>query len=567
MYYLETLKQQLADDINKALKKKAVSPSDFVMPPKADMGDICLPCFAAAQLLGSNPAAVANTIAASFSSKTGTAVAAGPYVNISFLPAINSGVITQITQKPESYGDQKWGGKKRVMQEYGNGNTHKEIHIGHLRNIAYGDAVNRILAANGFTSIPVAYINDFGIHTAKTLWHYLKTKPKEPSERKGFFLGQLYAASVAAMGDDPKSKQEVGEVMKAIESRKGDVYKLWKKTRAWSLKQWDDLNKELGVKLTTTFYESDFVEKGLKMVEELKAKGILVDSQGAVIANLEDHNLGVLVVIRSDGTALYPVADFALTFEKVKKYKLDTSLWVVDIRQRQYLSQLFKVLELAGLKAALGQLPYEFVKLPSGMMSSRSGNIISFDDLKKQTFDKAEAETKKRHADWPAKKVEKVVRTISYGALKFEMIKVGGEKVITFDIDTALRFEGFTAAYIQYTFARIQSVVRKVPAAMKAVRPDFATLTESRERALVMTLARFPEIIRKAGESYQPSEVAKYLYELAQLYNDYYHAVPMLNDKSLPAVIAITRVELSKAVAAVIKRGLGLLGIGTIDEM
>ena len=380
--------------------------------------------------------------------------------------------------------------------------------ITRFRNIAFGDAVNRILAANGFTAIPVAYINDFGIHAAKTLWHYLKTNAIEPETNKGFFLGQLYAAATAELGDDPVKKAEVGEVMKAIESRQGEIYELWRKTRQWSLDQWTEVSQELGVKLETTFYESDFIDEGLKIVEDLKAKKILVESQGAIIANLEDDKLGVLVVIRSDGTALYPVADFALTFHKVNEYKLDTSLWVVDIRQGQYFHQLFKVLEQAGLKAHLAHLPYDFVKLPSGMMSSRSGNIIKYEDLKNETLQKVVVETKKRHDDWSEEKINEVARVLAFGALKFEMVKVAGDKIITFDMETALRFEGFTAAYIQYTYARIQSIVRKATR-LETVEPDYMALIEPRERQLTIALARFPEVVRKAGENYQPSEIAR----------------------------------------------------------
>lgn len=568
MYYLEQLTVELAEAVNKALGQKAISASDFVLPPDKTMGDLSLPCFAAAKALGVNPAEVAKNLTDKLTHPAVAQIkAAGPYANITFSPVINAGIVQSILKKPAIYGKQNWGAKKRIMQEYANLNTHKEVHIGHVRNIAYGDAVNRTLAANGFMSIPVSYINDFGIHVAKTLWHYRKTNAIEPRENKGFFLGQLYTASVKAMGDDPVLKAEVGEVKKAIEGREGDIYKLWKKTRKWSLDQFASVYKDLDVTFKDTFYESDFLDEGLRVTKNLKEKGILIESRGAIIADLEQYKLGVLPVIRSDGTALYPVADFGLTFHKVKKYKLDTSIWVIDIRQRQHFDQLFKVLELAGLKADLQHLLYDFVKLPSGMMSSRSGNVITYEDIKKQTIAEAVRETKQRHVDWPEKKIANVARVLAFGALKFEMIKVSGEKVITFDVATALRFDGFTAGYIQYAYARIQSIVRKTPAAVKKARPDFATLTESRERNLIMTLGRFPDIVRKAGETYQPSEIAKYLYELAQLYSDYYHVVPMLNDKTLPAVIAISRVELSKAVAVVIKRGLDLLGIEVIEEM
>jgi arginyl-tRNA synthetase len=381
------------------------------------------------------------------------------------------------------------------------------------------------------------------------------------------FLGQLYAEATKKIGEDPMAKAEVGVVMKAIESRKGETYRLWKKTRQWSLDQGAAVNKELGVNFVTTFYESDFIARGLKMVEDLKKQKILIPSQGAIIADLEKYNLGVLVVIRSDGTALYPVADFALTTYKVKKYKLDTALWVVDIRQGQYLDQLSKVLELNGLKAHLAHLPYEFVKLPSGMMSSRTGNIIAYEDLKAEALKKTYEETKKRHLDWSEKKVMAVSRVLAFGALKFEMVKVSGEKVITFDMETALRFDGYTSAYLQYTYARIKSMTRKITPAVKKAKVNYSLLEESREKKLAMLLARFPEVVVIAGETYQPSEIARYLHELGQLFNDYYHLVPILNDTSLAPSLAKARLELAVAASLVIKKGLDLLGVETVEEM
>ena len=569
MYVLDHIKEELAERVNSVLKKKIVISSSFVAPPDSKLGDICLPCFAIGKEFNQNPVMIAQKIAEGMSNDKliVNSSAAGPYVNIILAVSVIGDIIKEIHKNGEEYGGNTVGKKKRVMLEYANGNTHKEYHVGHLRNIAFGDAVNRILAANGYTSIPVSYINDFGIHVAKTLWQYMRTQREEPKGDKGYFLGQIYADSVKAMESNAEAKVEVGEVMKAIESRTGETYELWKKTRQWSLDQFDAINKELGVNFETTFYENDYIADGLKMVEKFKKEGILVESQGAIIADLEKYNLGVLVVIRSDGTALYPVADFALTTHKVKKYKLDTSLWVVDIRQGQYLHQMFKVLELAGLKAKLAHLPYEFVKLPSGMMSSRSGNIISYEDLKEEALRKTTEEIVQRHADWNKEKIEAVSRVLAFGALKFEMVKVSGEKVITFDMEKALRFDGYTAAYLQYTFARIKSLNNKASVQWLHVKGNYSLLDHSKEKQLALKLGQFSDVVAIAGAVYQPSEIARYLHELAQLFNEYYHEVPVLNDKSLDPILGKARLDLALVTSVVIQKGLNLLGIDTIDEM
>lgn len=568
MSFLLNLKVELAQAANATLPRPLLTGADFVVPPQSELGDLCFPCFAAAKALQTNPVMLAQKIAEQLThSAISKAVATGPYVNVTLQPTVTAEIIVEVLKKGEEYGTNKSGGKKRVMLEYANGNTHKEYHVGHLRNIAFGDAVNRILSANGYTSIPVSYINDFGIHVAKTLWHYQATQAVAPEGNKGYFLGQLYAASVKSLEEQPERKAEVGEVMKAIESRHGDMYKLWQKTRQWSLDQMEKINQELDVTFTDTFYESDYIEEGLRIVDTLVQQGLLVKSEGAVIANLEPYNLGVLVVLRSDGTALYPVADLSLTIHKVKKYKLDTSLWVVDIRQGQYLKQLFKVLELYGLKAHLAHLPHEFVTLPSGMMSSRSGNVITYEELKEEAIKRTTHEITTRHTDWSEQKVNQVALVLALGALKFEMVKVSGEKVITFDMDTALRFEGFTAAYLQYTYARIQSLHRKAKEVVLPKKVRLETLAQEIEKNLAVTLGRYEEVVQAAASVYQPSEIARYLYELAQLFNEYYHNVSILQAADKEPELTTARLYLTKAVATVIANGLNLLGIKVAEEM
>jgi arginyl-tRNA synthetase len=572
MYALEKIKHDLSAAIGRSIKTE-VKLSDFVAPPQAELGDISLPCFVFAKALAKSPVEIAAEISEKLSGMkwVDKSTASGPYVNISLSAAALVAILKDIVKHGAKYGENKSGAKKRVMIEYSNANTHKEYHVGHLRNIAYGDSVSRILAANGWKVIPVSYINDFGIHVAKTIWwlyheHNIEARKilKEGTENKGYFLGRQYAEATQRIEEHEGAKLEVGQVMQQIESRRGDMYKLWKKTRQWSIDQFATIYKELGVRFSTTFYENEFIEAGLKMVKELETKGVLKRSEGAVIADLEAYKLGVLVVLRSDGTALYPVADLPLAIKKIKGYKLDHSLYVVDVRQSLYFNQLFKILELLGYKTKLEHLTYDFVKLPSGMMSSRTGNIIPYEDLKNMALEKAKAEIIQRHNNWPTKKINQVASAVAFGALKFEMIKVGSDKSITFDMDSALRFDGFTAAYLQYAYARIQSIKRKAPLTLKRSTIDYAQLNETREKVLIIKLANFSASVSAAGEKRDPAEIAKYLFDLAQTANDYYHAVPVLKaDRSTGAA----RLALLDSIALVIEQGLKLLGVEVVEEM
>ena len=584
MYILDKIKQTIAEAINEALKKKAVGAADLVYPPKPEFGDLSLPCYNIAKLAGKSAVEIAEFLVGKIklNDVVVAAKAVGPFINFTFSKTkLAEGAIGEILNEKIKYGLNKIGKNKRVMIEFSNANTHKEYHVGHLRNIAYGDAITKILTANGFKAIPVSYVNDFGIHVAKTLWalekFYKDEKCPQPrsAERsrrspfvkggsKGYFLGKVYVRACAELEKDKSANAEVGEIMKKIESRSGREYKLWQKTRNWSIDGFAKIYKELGVKFEHIFYESEFIDKGLELVAELYKKEFLIKSQGVVIADLEKHNLGVLVFLRADGTALYPVADLPLAEEKFKKYKIDQSIHVVDARQSLYFKQLFKVLELLGFKQEMKHLSYDFVKLPEGMMSSRTGNVITYEDLRSQAMKKAAAETKKRHKNWSEKKINEVSDKLVNGALKFEMIKVGADKVITFDIEQALRFEGNTAAYLQYTGARINSINKKSKEKLEIKNLKFENLIEPKENSLASKLAKYPEVVAAAGKNYAPDELAKFLFELAREFNDYYHAVPVLKAKT---EVRQARLALISAVSQVIKNGLGLLGIEVVEEM
>jgi len=567
MYILEKIKKEIAKEINKALKGKLVKASDLVYPPNKGMGDLSLPCFSLASRAGKNPSAAAKELVGKVKAEKmiSGVNAIGPYVNFNINKIyLFKGVLRDMNKERVKYGFNKSGREEKVLIEYSNANTHKEYHVGHLRNICYGDAVSRILNANGYKSIPVSYINDFGIHTAKTLWTYLEYyKNKKLPANKGRFLGEVYVRSTKEAEKDKIAKQMIEGIMKKIETREGKEYELWKETRGWSIKQFDNIYRELGVKFDHIFYESEYIDKGIKIIEGLTKKKILEVSQGAVIANLEKYNLGVLVVLRSDGTATYPVADIPLAEAKQKKYKMDKSIYVVDVRQSLYFKQLFKILELNGHKEELVHLSHDFVKLPTGMMSSRTGNVITYEDLREKVFDRAIKETKQRHQDWSSKKIEATAKAITNGAIKFEMLKVGANQEITFDIKKALSFQGFTAAYLQYTYARVNSIISKA-GEKENIKIDFQGFDAKEEHELILKLAKYPDAVKRAGEKYDPAEITKYLFELAQKLNDYYHKVPVLKAEE---EIKLARLALIGSINRVLKNGLGLLGIETLDKM
>jgi len=564
MYFLDSLKQKIAAELK-------LSAARFSYPPDAKLGDLSLACFEAAAAQKQNPTALAQELAArlnadaALKSYLSEVRAVGPYLNFFVAPEyLAAGVIPAVTSGGERYGANESGRGQSVMIEYSNGNTHKEYHVGHLRNISYGDAVNHLLAANGYDAIPVSYINDFGIHVAKTIWNWRRDPVwAERPEPKGYLLGRCYAKATQLLADDKEGQAAVALIMQDIEARRGENYKTWQETRQWSIDYFAGIYRELGVSFRHIFYENEEIDAGRKIVDALLAQGILKPSQGAIIADFEQYKLGVLPVIRSDGTALYPVGDLALASEKFNKYKLDKSIYVVDVRQSLYFQQLFKIMELMGYHQPLVHLPYDFVTLPEGMMSSRTGNVVTYQDLRDKILEKLTAETAQRHADWSAARIQQTALNLALATIKFEMLKVSADKIITFNINEALRFDGYTACYVQYGYARLQSIRRK-QGWHWPVRLDYGELQIGPEKALLLKMARYPEIIAQAGAAYDPSALAKYLFELVQLANDYYHEVNIL--KAKPATRR-ARLALIQAISQVIKNGLQVLGIEALGEM
>jgi arginyl-tRNA synthetase len=561
------------DNIKRRIAKElSLDNPSFSYPPSQELGDLSLACFSLAKERKQAPAELAVSLAATLSAKKRLKryfleiKAVGPYLNFFINPAyLAEKIITIVAREKGKYGTSGRGRGRKVMIEYSNGNTHKEVHIGHLRNIAYGDAVNRILSANGFHSLPVSYINDFGIHTAKTIWNWRRHPEYAASqEGRGFLLGKCYSQASQELKDHPEYKEEVSAVMKDIEARRGENYELWKETREWSLRYFSNIYRELGIRFKHTFYENEVIDAGLAFVKQLLAAGKLVKSEGAIIADLSQYDLGVLPIIRTDGTALYPVADLALAKEKFDKYGIQESLYVVDVRQSLYFKQLFQICHLLGYRQEMRHLTYDFVALPEGMMASRTGNVITYEELKEKVWQKLIEETKKRHEDWTGDRVRQAAFSLAISTIKFEMLKVGADKVIIFNIEEALRFDGYTACYLQYGYARLKSIIRKEKPALFPKAFNQALLQETKEKALLLKIAAFPEVLAAASDKYNPAEVAKYLFELVQMSNDYYHSFPIL--KAEPK-LRRARLALVKALARTLNNGFNLLGLHVIEEM
>jgi len=570
--------------IEDVLKKVGVHGDiKLTVPPKPEMGDLAFACFDIAKKKGKN----SNEIATEIKKKLeignwkleilDKVEVFGPYVNF----YLNAGevaklIISEVEKK--NFGANDLGKGEKMMIEYPSQNTHKEFHIGHLRNVCIGSTLVQLYKKCGFGVVPVNYINDFGSHVVRCLWWILRSKKFRPkadqpradvkfikSESRQRWLGEMYAEASGYIKEHEEVKPELDALQKKLETREKEIMKLFKETRKWSLGGFKKIDKELGLKYKELFLESEVKDCGQKVVDELLKKGIAqVGEGGAIITDLSKCGLDIALLRKSTGAGVYMTSDLGLAEKKFKKYKVDESINLTGSEQNFYFQQLFKILELNGFKHKMSHIGYGLVTRPEGKMSSRLGNVILYEDLRDEVYEKVLEETRSRHSDWTKRQIENTAKIIALGAIKFELLKHEAIKNIVFDIKSATSFDGFTGPYVLYVVARINSILRK--SKLKTQNSKLVNqLKTSEEKRLVMMLGEYGEVVKKAMENYNPSVIVKYCFDVAQSFNDFYTKHSVLNAENKELVSA--RVILCGVVRKVLKDALGLLAIETVEEM
>jgi len=569
MTTLHQAKQLVLTELKKAVGKEYTpSVDDLSYPPDAKLGDLSFACFSLAKGLKRNPVEIATEIAAKIGPKgfIRSIASAGPYVNFSLDDAAFCGtVVAEVAAEKKAYGTSEVGAKKRIMVEYANLNTHKDVHIGHLRNMLVGQTVIDVLRVNGYDVIPTSYINDLGANVALCVWAVknLAHGVIPEGEERISFLQRMYVEATALSKADEKVHAEVSQVQRDLEAGKGPLLSTWKKTHSWSVKYLKAVFKEFNLPIDVWYFESDLIKDTKRTIEDLIARGIVTSSQGAWIVDLEEEKLGANLLVKTDGTFLYNAKDIALAMKKEEDHHPMRSIYVIDARQSLLMQQLFATLKRMGFTKDLQHLSYEFVTLKEGAMSSRTGNIVRWEPFRDEMFKIATEETARRHADWDAKKVAKVAHAVAFSAIRFGMLKQDLDKKITFDMAEAMSFEGFTGPYLMYSFARMKSILKK---GSKGRRVEGSKSREwvPAEHALALALAKYPEVVFAAGQTLRISTVSQYLFDLCQAFSTFYENAPVISAE--PAVQA-SRLAIVEAAAQTLKNGLALLGIETVDEM
>lgn len=488
-----------------------------------------------------------------------------------------------------------------VMIEYSSPNTNKPLHLGHVRNNLLGWSLSQIMEANGNRVVKTNIVNDRGIHICKSMLAWLKygngETPQSSGKKGDHLIGDYYVAfdkhyreqvkelkakfiaeGMAEEEAETRAKNEAPLIVEAHEMlvkwEQGDkeVRDLWRKMNSWVYEGFDETYKALGVGFDKIYYESDTYLEGKEKVDEGLQKGIFYRRpDGSVWADLTKEGLDEKLLLRADGTSVYMTQDIGTAKLRFQDYPIDKMIYVVGNEQNYHFQVLSILLDKLGFEwgKSLVHFSYGMVELPNGKMKSREGTVVDADDLVAEMVRQARktADESGKFADMPEEEKAQVARIVGMGALKYFLLKVDARKNMLFNPEESIDFNGNTGPFIQYTYARIRSILRKAAEAGIEVPAQLPTDVELsvKEEALVQHVADFANVVRQAGQEYSPSSVAAYCYDLVKEYNQFYHDFSILREED--AKKRAFRLVLSKNVAKVVRLGMSLLGIEMPERM
>lgn len=543
-------------------------------PPKANMGEIAFGCFILAKKLKLAPNVLSNTLQEKIDKIAiiKEAKSFGPYLNF-FLDfnIIAKEILEPICSK-EFFNKAILEKAPKTIIEFSQPNTHKEMHVGHMRNLCFGDALIKIYKYCGVETIATTFPGDVGTHVAKCLW-YFKHHNSEiaPEKRKGAWLGTLYTKGNNLLEEQKGSEKEdenrkaLTQILKEIEAKNGPYFDLWEQTRQWSIEQMKEVYSWAHVEFDHWYWESDVDSDSVKLINQYFDQGLFIKDQGAIGIDLSEEKLGFCLLLKSDGTGLYATKDIELARRKFDEHKVEKSLYVVDNRQSLHFKQVFCVLDKMGFENAKNceHLQYEMVELSDGAMSSRKGNIVPLQALIDQMVSKIKNDYLAKYQEsWSAEQIDHTANIVAAGAIKFGMTRIDSNKKIVFNMDEWLKLDGESGPYIQYVHARICSMLTKIEIGSSI---DFSSLTHPLEHALIIKLSEFNDVIEQCLIQNKTHLLCSYLYELARGFNSFYAECSVL--KAQTENLKHARAVLCQSIALSLKQGLLLLGIEAPTRM
>ena len=492
----------------------------------------------------------------------------------------------------KDFGDLPTTGKN-IMVEFSSPNTNKPLHLGHIRNNLLGDSVSRLLKASGNNVIKTTLVNDRGVHICKSMLAWLKVgngaTPESTGIKGDHLVGDMYVAFnniykkevddlVAGGMDEETAKKEAPclreahEMLQKWEAGDKEVRDLWARMNGWVLKGFDESYKALGITFDKVYYESQTYLLGKELVQKGLNMGVFVkDPDGSVWCDLTADGLDRKLLIRSDGTSVYITQDLGTAERRFAEYHLDSHVYVVGNEQNYHFQVLKLILKKLGFEWSdnIFHLSYGMVELPEGKMKSREGTVVDADDLLQKMYEEARATSDEsgKLADMSEEDKAKLYRMIGLGALKYFIIKVDPKKTMLFNPKESIDFNGNTGPFIQYTHARIRSILRK--AAEKGIEYSASPLPKvelsAKEIRLIKLLNTFPARVAEGAQAYSPAVIANYAYDLAKEFNQYYHDTPILKEENED--VLKMRLVLIDTLSAVLRKAMGILGIELPERM
>lgn len=535
-------------------------------PPTPDMGDYALPCFKLAKTMRKSPAVIADTLRDSFvpDGVISRVESVKGYLNFTVnRRTMVEETLGRVLSEGDAYGSANVGMDRVICIDYSSVNIAKRFHIGHLSTTVLGGALCRIFRFLGYRVVGINHLGDYGTQFGKLISAYRRWGNRELIEKEGVAaLNELYVRWHREAENDPSMEDEARAYFKRIEEKDPECMELFNWFKDLTLRDVSRIYDLLDIHFDSYAGESFYSDKMQPVVDELREKGLLVESQGAQIVPLEEYGMPPCIILKKDGSSLYATRDMAAAIYRKNTYDFYKCLYVVAYQQNLHFRQVFKVLELMGKPWAgdLVHVAYGMVSLEEGAMSTRKGNVVFLEDVIDKCIEKAYAIVSEKNPDLENK--EDVAKKVGVGAVIFGALYNSKIKDIVFSYDKVLSFDGETSVYVQYTCARANSVLQKAGGIREYAVPE--TVTEE-EIELVKAIAAFPETVLSAAEKYEPCYIARLCVDVAQKFNRFY-----LNCKVLTAEteeLRAFRLAVCKATLQTLTNALGLLGIGVPEKM
>ncbi len=537
----------------------------IALPPNSEMGDYALPCFKFAKILRKSPALIAGQLKESLSPDEviSEISAVNGYLNFKVNKVrLAEEVIGRILGEKERYGASDEGKGRTICIDYSSINIAKPFHIGHLSTTVLGAALYRILNFLGYRSVGINHLGDYGTQFGKLISAYKRWGDRETVEKGGIrALNELYVRFHREAESHPEYEDEARAYFKKIEQKDEECLELFRWFKELTLKDVQKIYDLLDVRFDSYAGESFYSDKMQPVVDELREKGLLVESQGAQVVDLEAYGMPPCIILKSDGTSLYATRDMAAAIYRKKTYDFYKCLYVVAYQQNLHFKQFFKVLELMGKEWAkdLVHVAYGMVSLEEGTMSTRKGNVVFLEDVINRCIEKALTIITEKNPSLENK--EEVAKKVGVGAVIFGALYNSKIKDIVFSYDKVLNFDGETSVYVQYTCARANSVLEKggIPENWKVPVPNAV------EFELVKAISAFPETVREAADKYEPSCISRFAVDVAQKFNKFYFDCKILGAEDEDT--KNFRLALTAATLQTLKNAFALLGIGIPEKM